>query len=65
MQRGWESLRKYMKQENENLGSTDKDWKRCCVSIVNGSLNINYKCCSMRTIFSQVTMSIQIYEYNY
>ena len=33
-----ESLEKNIEQENENLGSTDKDWKRCCVC--DSSLNI-------------------------
>ena len=37
-----ENLWNNIELESENLGSTDKNWKCCCVSIVNGSLNIKY-----------------------
>ena len=35
MRSGSESPWKNIEHENENYGSTDKDWQCCCVSIVN------------------------------
>ena len=46
-ERKGESLEEHVQKnenehENENPASTDKDWKCCCLSIVNSSLKIRY-----------------------